>query len=88
MGLLTSWWRDILNIWDELNVMRICGCSEWKYLGYICAMNGATVKMVVLKSFEEKGLFAKFQLSQSSRLCFFKFKFIDKYHVCKEGKEE
>ena len=36
-------------------------------------MNGATVKMVVLKSFEEKGLIglcAKFQLSQSPRSCF------------------
>ena len=36
-------------------------------------MNGATVKTVVLKSFEEKGLIglcAKFQLSQSPRSCF------------------
>ena len=39
-----------------------------KYLGDICTMNRATVKMVVLKFFQEKGLIglcAKFALSQS-----------------------
>ena len=54
------------NIWDELNVMWFFGFSEWKYLGDICTMKGATVKKVVLKSFEEQGLIclcAKFQLS-------------------------
>ena len=38
----------------------------------ICTMKGPTVKMVVLKSFEEKGLIglcAKFQLSQLLRSC-------------------
>ena len=34
----------------------IFGAKELKYFGDICTMNGATVKMVVLKSFEEKGL--------------------------------
>ena len=51
-------------MWDELNVMWLFGFSEWKYLGDICTMKGATVKKVVLKSFEEQGLIglcAKFQ---------------------------
>ena len=53
------------NIWDELNVSLFSGFSEWKYLGDICTRKGATVKKVVLKSFEEQGLIglcAKFQL--------------------------
>ena len=61
------------NIWDELNVMWFFGFSEWKYLGDICTMKGATVKKVVLKSFEEQGLIglcAKFQLYQSCPSCF------------------
>ena len=41
-----------LSIWDELNVLLVCGFSEWKYLGAIRTMKGATVKKVVLKSFE------------------------------------
>ena len=58
---------------DKLNVMWFCGTSEWKYLGDICTMNGATVKMVVLKSFGERGLIdlcAKFRHSQSPCSCF------------------
>ena len=47
----------VSNIWDELNVSLFSGFSEWKYLGDICTMKGATVKKVVLKSFEEQGLF-------------------------------
>ena len=60
------------NIWDELNVRCFYGFSELKYLGDICTMNGATVKMVVLKSFEEKGLIglcAKFQLHLCHVFC-------------------
>ena len=62
-----------LIIWDELNFMRFCGFREWKYLGDICTLKGATDKKVVLKSFEEKGLIglcAKFQLFQSCASCF------------------
>ena len=43
------------------------GLGEKKYLGDICTMKGATVKKVVLKSFEEQGLIslsANLQLSQ------------------------
>ena len=60
--------RCVLNIWDELNVMWACGSCEWKYLGDICTMKGATVKKVILKSFQEQGLIGlctKFQLRQS-----------------------
>ena len=44
------------NIWDELNVMWFYGFSEWKYLGDICTIKGATDKKVFFKSFEEQGL--------------------------------
>ena len=57
----------MLQIWDELNVMWFCGFSEWKYLGDICTMKGATVQKVFLKTFEGQGLSglcAKFQLAQ------------------------
>ena len=57
-----------LSIWDELNVLLVCGFSEWKYLGDLCTMKGATDKKVVLKSSEEQGLIglcAKFGLYQS-----------------------
>ena len=60
--------RCVLNIWDELNIMWACGSCEWKYLGDICTMKGATVQKVVLKTFEGQGLSglcAKFQLAQS-----------------------
>ena len=59
--------RCVLNIWDELNVMWACGSCEWKYLGDICTMKGATVQKVVLKTFEGQGLSglcATFQLAQ------------------------
>ena len=59
--------RCVLNIWDELNVMWAFGSCEWKYLGDICTMKGATVQKVVLKTFEGQGLSglcATFQLAQ------------------------
>ena len=59
--------RCVLNIWDELNVMWACGSCEWKYLGDICTMKGATVQKVVLKTLEGQGLSglcATFQLAQ------------------------
>ena len=44
------------NVWDELNVMRFCGFSEWKYLVDIYTKKETTAKKVALKSFQEQGL--------------------------------
>ena len=71
--------RCATNIWGELNGMRFCGLSEWKYLRDNCTIIGATEKQVVLKSFEEQGLIGLYKFSTFTVTPFIFF--IPKYHI-------